>query len=1237
MATVRDQLQQQSRDWANVDITGRTVGPFRFTSKLPPRVGAYVERADIPPRRTDYDCDTVPRAIANDPVTELLLQRDDEDVMTGRGKRRRRPWQCDQTTRELRTNIIMSPPKEEPENVSETQADGRTIILTDWGIDIINLSYVVPIPRLVKPVIACPTDRPVYSVNKHKALPLRFPRTARYGTWRNAVGVFPPVVVQAAAATGKEWGRRETDLINDWVLRYMKPVVERKRAEIRPKPVVASLPAVTEEQEAPVSNAGHSPTRSDSISETTGSPSTHTPLAISSMADMGQSPAAGPPAKTATTASRADMSQSSAANSPRKAVGTPSRTEVSQSPATPFKTSNTLPPVEVEAYLQSVDELNITATEPAGEPVEEESAAIDEEEEEEDDPAWLEREKSSLYAAWGRQESGLAVTTTAPAINTEQQSRIAAMDVALAEASSPAGVKRRSDADRPGGLPSARDEMVQPGRKASIRATPEKSAPPATPLPPTPVPTMAPSISVEDCSGPQPTPVVAAPTQPAESATVSPAESLHSLPAVSQRSPTGSVISLTPSFMSTSHHRSIGAAAKALFRKSRDSLADKGDSSADRKKHEREEKAREKEEKAREKEEARVREKEAARQAKAEKEAVKKREKEGKKKSHGPAAVSQQNEARNAGVRSPTKDFQQSDATEEASSKPLAENSLSGSAEAIAEQERLDRERDEERARRKRAAAEEQKQKQEEQEALERTAAQQKEREEAAAAASAAVLRAKEVQEAAERAAKEEAEAAIAYAKAQEEREALQKAALAEKQRQLHEEVLKEEARLLEQKRTKEAAVALAKDERLRKEGEENEARRKAGHARALEQAKDGAELAKLRQAKEEQERVRKAKQEENERAAAAAAFLEAEKKAAEVARLKAAEDSRILAEEAERQHRVKQEEVARAVALAEAEKKAVEAKLAAEDAERRDRGRDEERERRQRAKEDEETKAAAAAEIEAENKAAEAARLEAQAAANEAERKDRERDEERERRRRAKKEADDKSAFEAGREESEKNAAAEAARMKAQSDAKAAAEEAERKDRERDEERERRRAEAKKAEETEKQKAAALAAAAAAALDKTKDNTGASGTGIPEIVEDTPDQRDRIGSTGSPILPSAASTAAGNRPLPTGASRFLNAMDMRTLHGPSIPAPAAAAPAPSQGQLAQPEPAPEQLEVSETPKNSIASLAADSDKRKSTNHLSSLFGRKSIAVRFGNMERSESGPSSYGDRASVH
>ncbi|KAI9105971.1 hypothetical protein DFS34DRAFT_39875 [Phlyctochytrium arcticum] len=252
---------------SQINLPSTKVGPFAFTSQFPPRITGFVERSDVPAKYTDYDFDTIPRAIENDFIKELLLK---DEKRAGHPKARyANAWAYQPLRRKIfamahsiepAPGLQMQTPTESPmDGPQESEDDGRTIILSDWGIDILNPTYQTPIQPLPKPKIACPSDKPIYSASKHKSPPSKYARTSRYGTWQNVASAVPVMVLQRVQAAGDEWRKRERQGIDNFVLRYTKDVPKKRRKVqrvIRPnEPLVHSPSRITNIQEPAVEEA----------------------------------------------------------------------------------------------------------------------------------------------------------------------------------------------------------------------------------------------------------------------------------------------------------------------------------------------------------------------------------------------------------------------------------------------------------------------------------------------------------------------------------------------------------------------------------------------------------------------------------------------------------------------------------------------------------------------------------------------------------------------------------------------------------------------------------------------------------------------------------------------------------------------------------------------------------------------------------------------------------------------
>ncbi|KAJ3415467.1 hypothetical protein HDV05_004909 [Chytridiales sp. JEL 0842] len=199
-------------------------------------------------RETDYDNEVIPRAIYNNPIDELLLRAEGAS-----GRRRRVTDDSLQQLKKSNSYILSKSGNPTPRNMSRSsspgpqktlkesqskealpeQPDGRVVVLTELGVDIISATYVAPLPPLPKANIQSPTDRPVYNPSAHKALPPTFHRTERYGSWKNAIASAPLDVVEKAHETCQAMEDQAKEILEEHCLRYERTVDWSKRPKIK--------------------------------------------------------------------------------------------------------------------------------------------------------------------------------------------------------------------------------------------------------------------------------------------------------------------------------------------------------------------------------------------------------------------------------------------------------------------------------------------------------------------------------------------------------------------------------------------------------------------------------------------------------------------------------------------------------------------------------------------------------------------------------------------------------------------------------------------------------------------------------------------------------------------------------------------------------------------------------------------------------------------------------------------
>jgi hypothetical protein len=185
-------------------------------------------------RKTDYDLQTIPRAIYNDFIAEMQLR---EEGYSGSNKPnliiQQQPIRFESFSDNL-AFLSRAPPvdldKEHEIEVAqsspiigETQenVETRTVMITDWGIDILNPKPKNPIVALEKPNIASPLEKPVYT-KYPRSLQCEFLTNVRYGSWLNHANAGTKQFHDQARKSGIQIEKQKVAVAKKSNLRYKK-------------------------------------------------------------------------------------------------------------------------------------------------------------------------------------------------------------------------------------------------------------------------------------------------------------------------------------------------------------------------------------------------------------------------------------------------------------------------------------------------------------------------------------------------------------------------------------------------------------------------------------------------------------------------------------------------------------------------------------------------------------------------------------------------------------------------------------------------------------------------------------------------------------------------------------------------------------------------------------------------------------------------------------------------------
>ncbi|KAI8916002.1 hypothetical protein EDD86DRAFT_272883 [Gorgonomyces haynaldii] len=186
---------------------------------------------------TDYDYEKVPRAAFLDPVEDFLLR---EEGFSGNRKKevgtQLRPLRfVHYDVLEIEARMERAEQLREEEDAADAEKEGqtRTVVLTDWGIDVLNFHQQDPILPINKPKIRSPQDRPVHIKNTKSQTRPKYKETKRYGSWLNTMAAARPELVESAHQDCQEMNKLSALNIKSHVLTYDKKSEKQEESRAR--------------------------------------------------------------------------------------------------------------------------------------------------------------------------------------------------------------------------------------------------------------------------------------------------------------------------------------------------------------------------------------------------------------------------------------------------------------------------------------------------------------------------------------------------------------------------------------------------------------------------------------------------------------------------------------------------------------------------------------------------------------------------------------------------------------------------------------------------------------------------------------------------------------------------------------------------------------------------------------------------------------------------------------------
>eukprot|EP00842_Homolaphlyctis_polyrhiza_P003142 jgi/Hompol1/3829/HPOL_006765-RA len=186
---------------------------------------------------TDYDFETIPRAIYNDPIQDLLLReegysgRPRKEILDGLAPLKPAHPTIEASIPSFKTAAQYRHQYDPARNLvdvtkdalqqAEQEGDTRTVVITDCGIEIINPYIRRTIRPFNKPKFRSPMDRPIHSeAGAHKAAVPKFSSTVRYASRLNTLASTNTMTTITANRRSIEMQRGIDRSTKPFVLRY---------------------------------------------------------------------------------------------------------------------------------------------------------------------------------------------------------------------------------------------------------------------------------------------------------------------------------------------------------------------------------------------------------------------------------------------------------------------------------------------------------------------------------------------------------------------------------------------------------------------------------------------------------------------------------------------------------------------------------------------------------------------------------------------------------------------------------------------------------------------------------------------------------------------------------------------------------------------------------------------------------------------------------------------------------